>query len=310
MRVMAFLFFLVIMIAAPPTQAQRPPSASMVCAPTNSEPVQLTAIAADPRKWLGHCVTLSGVYADERVYANVDAIYGKTAASIGGYVDGRGSMDGFWRGEFTGRIADCAKAAADLEAGLLHSPGILIDGNRQAGCKSAEGQFLQFMSQGLLVPADIVRVTSPTTGRMAQAFAPVLGDWPHYPGLEKAVVAFLTAFRAGDRRALAARVGGDYAAERVLSEDSALTSLRSPTALRSVAFADHFADSAAAFDATTCFCRSGNCAKLWPIAQRDADNQSSRPYACLRVVGHKQAEAWSYEIDALARFDGLPEPKH
>ncbi len=218
-------------------------------------------------------------------------------------------MDGFWRGEFTGRIGDCAKAAADLEAGLLRSPGILIDGNRQAGCKTAAGQFLQFMSQGQLVPAGIARATAPMTGPMAQSFAPVLGDWRHFPEMQKVVGDFLGALRAGDRKALSALAGGDYAAERLLTDDSALVALRKPGSLPSATFADHFAESATEFDATTCFCRSGNCAKLWPIAQRDADNQPSRPYACLRVIGRKDKEAWSYQVDALATSAGLPEPK-
>jgi hypothetical protein len=137
MRVTGFLLIALAMIAAPFAEAQRSPSTSMFCAPTSAEHLLLSAIAADPAKWLGHCVTVAGVYSNERVYADADAIYGKTSATIGGYVDGRGSMDGFWRGEFTGRIADCAKAAGDLEAGLLRSPGILIDGVRQAGRQTA-----------------------------------------------------------------------------------------------------------------------------------------------------------------------------
>src|SRR5690349_10600031 len=127
-----------------------------VCSPANGQKASIADIAADPKAWMGKCVSVKGIYSSERVYADADAIYGITNASIGGYVDGRGSMDGFWSGEFAGRVTDCKEAQADLDTGLLRSPGISLDG-RVLGCVKAEGPFLVFLSPRDLAPTMLTR---------------------------------------------------------------------------------------------------------------------------------------------------------
>src|SRR5689334_22736082 len=141
MKFMSALLLALSLYAIGSAAAQGAPNPRNVCSPANGQKATVAEVAADPKAWMGKCVSVKGVYSSERIYADADAIYGITSASIGGYVDGRGSMDGFWSGEFAGRVTDCASAQADLDTGLLRSPGISLDG-RVLGCVKAEGPFL------------------------------------------------------------------------------------------------------------------------------------------------------------------------
>jgi hypothetical protein len=132
---------------APLAQAQAP-RGSMVCAPTVALKATVAGIAADPAAWLGKCVTVSAIYNDERLYADLKTAKAK-GTFIGGYVDGRGSMEGFHSGAFTGRVSDCDEAQKNLDLGLLRSPGISLN-DRVLGCIDPSGPFLLFMSQGEL----------------------------------------------------------------------------------------------------------------------------------------------------------------
>lgn len=145
---LAVLAFAMLCASPLAAHAQR---TSMQCAPTNAEKATVAEIAAKPEAWLGRCVTVDAVYGDERLYPDLaTAKAGKT--SIGGYVDGHGYLEGFWKTAFTGRVSDCAKAQDDLDTGLLRSPGISLMG-RVLGCLTGEGPFLLFMSQGKLEKA-------------------------------------------------------------------------------------------------------------------------------------------------------------
>ncbi|MBI1361955.1 MAG: hypothetical protein GC155_16895 [Alphaproteobacteria bacterium] len=296
------LFLALVCLAAPTAHAQRGNRAG-VCAPTNAEHATLAEIAADRDGWLGRCVTVAGVYSNERVYADADAIYGKSDASIGGYVDGQGSLDGYWAGDFTGRIADCAKAAADIDAGLLRSPGILVDGgSRQAGCKEPKGQFLLFMSQGELEPAGLVRQFAPKTGSLAPAPA----DWSARDEVEALAIKFASAMLGKSRPVLKEVLGDDYAVEQVMTDADngiAILSTRADTPPH-VTLLEAGGD-ADAFNAAVCWRRRMTGAPMWPIAMADADNRLDRPYACLRL--YKDASG-PVVADAARAFNGLIEP--
>jgi hypothetical protein len=280
--------------------------AGRFCAPTSAEETSIAEIAANPQSFIGKCVTLAGVYSDERLYADADAIYGVNANAIGGYVDGKGSMEGFWTGQFTGRVADCAVAEGELTAGLLRSPGISLNG-RTLGCIEPKGPFLLFMSQRDLTPAKLVRRVAETAAG-AGDLKPAAADWPHLAAVQKTAGDFLAALRARDRSALHALGMRDYEAEQLFtSETTAIAYLRKP-AERPMQVFTSGASSDASFRSEACYCRAKTCAATWPIARRDADNQSSRPYACVRVDGSKSGGAWTYSVDAAQDFSGLPEP--
>src|SRR6185295_8806849 len=185
---------IVLFLAAMPASAvAQGAAAARVCSTTNGQKASIADIAADPKAWMGKCVSVTGIYSGERVYADVDAIYGVSNASIGGYVDGRGAMDGFWKGEFAGRVTDCASAQADLDTGLLRSPGISLE-DRVLGCVKAEGPFLVFM-----VPRDLspTMLTRRLPGAKGGDLTSAPKDWPQLAAVQKAASDFAAALRTG-----------------------------------------------------------------------------------------------------------------
>lgn len=290
-------------LVAGSASAQAP--ARRVCDPANSERVTVAAVAADPAAFMGKCVRVDAIYSNERLYADGDAIYGLNAKSIGGYVDGQGDLTGFWTGTFTGRVADCAKAEDDLLTGLLRSPGISLN-YRTLGCLAPEGPFLVFMSQGELKPSKLTRRLPGAKGADL-VIAPE--SWEHRPEVARLAGDFVGALRAGARAALKAFVRNDYAIEQLIAgEGTAIDALKTVKQRQLMIFT-HGASSADMFSSEACYCLAADCAKRWPIARRDADNQKQRPYACLEIDGVKEQGGWRYKLDASRDFDGLPEPR-
>ncbi|HEV7691186.1 MAG TPA: hypothetical protein VGO52_10200 [Hyphomonadaceae bacterium] len=288
---------------APPAHAQ----GARMCAPTNAEKATVAAIASDPAAWTGKCVTLPAMYSNEQLYADQDAIYGANKNVIGGFADGKGTIEGFWSGQFTGRVADCAAAERELALGLLRSPGISVNG-RTMGCLEPKGPFLLFMSQRDLKPVTLTRRLRKQAGPDGGDLKPAPADWAQLPAVQKAAGEIIEALRNADRAALSHYGMRDFAIERVLgNSDTAIADLRKPGEIPAQVFVH--ASSDAAFKSEACYCRSKDCSAKWPIARRDADNQASRPYTCIAIDGRKDGAAWVLEADASQDFDGLPEPR-
>lgn len=289
------------------THAQPPAGAPRVCAPTNSEKATVAAIAADPAAWIGKCVSVEAIYAGEQLHADADAIYGVNGNSIGGYVDGRGDVGGAWRGTFTGRVADCATAEEDLLTGLLRSPGISLHG-RTLGCPEPKGPFLVFMSQGELKPAGIKRRLP---GARGGDLAP---DEPEGVVTELAAdlaIQFEAAMRSGDAADLADLVGNAYQAEQLVTRDDTAFAGLKRGAVKELRVFGYRSSSREHESAEACWCLKPDCAKLWPIHGRDADNQPMRPYACIRVdviPFPGSNDSWRWRIDASNDVYGLDEP--
>lgn len=287
--------------------AQPPAGAPRVCAPTNSEIATVTAIATDPAAWIGKCVSVEAIYAGEQLHADADAIYGVNANSIGGYVDGRGDVGGAWRGTFTGRVADCATAEEDLLTGLLRSPGISLHG-RTLGCPGPKGPFLVFMSQGELKPAGIKRRLP---GAKGGDLAP---DEPEGVVTQLAAdlaIQFEAAMRSGDAADLTRVIGNAYQAEQLMTRDDTAFAGLKRGAVKELRVFGYRSSSREHESAEACWCLKPDCAKLWPIHGRDADNQPTRPYACIRVdvipfPGSETSSRW--RIDASNDVYGLDEP--
>ncbi len=283
--------------------AQNVPRSS-VCTADNSEKVAVGAIAAAPADWMGKCVVVDGLYSDERIYRDVDAIYGVSDASVGGYIDGLGQLPGAWRGSFVGRVSDCAEAEETLLAAQLRAPGISLHG-RVLGCTKPDGPFLMFMSTtGEFGPSGVERrLQGGKGGDLELAGA----DWPHLAIVTQTAQAFQAAMRAGGASALSAVLDDAYRTELLLGgDDSALALLKSGGGAPTV-FADRDAGPDA-IAAEACWCKQRACGKLWPIDSRDADNQPSRPYACMRVEGVLREGQWRYRVDTSNDVAGLQEP--
>lgn len=290
-----------------PVQSSAEGQAARMCAPTNAEKTTVAAIAADPSAWLGRCVTLPAIYSNEQLYADADAIYGLNGHVIGGFTDGKGTIEGFWNGQFTGRVADCAQAEREQSLNLLRSPGISVNG-RPMGCPEPKGPFLIFMSQRDLKPVNLVRRLRKDVGPNEGDLQPVSKDWPQFAPIEKVTRDFVAALQSGDRQALTAFSLRDFDVERLLTDETnAVTDLRKLAGRQMQIFADRTSTSAEA-----CFCRTKDCSAKWPIASRDADNQTSRPYACIRITPNASPSNSfdnSFSIDPGQDFGGLPEPR-
>lgn len=302
----AALIILLALGLASATHAQPSAGAPRVCAPTNSEKATVAAIAADPAAWMGKCVSVEAIYSGERLNVDADAIYGVNGNSIGGYVDGRGDVGGAWTGTFTGRVADCAQAEEDLLTGLLRSPGISLHG-RTLGCLEPKGPFLVFMTHAGMKPAGLKRrLPGEKGGDLQRADA----NWKHYATAVTEGQMFEMGMQSSDSSNLATLIGDTYAAERLRAGNgSALSALRGLWRGQFEVFRDTGVNAEGRFAAEACWCLKADCTKLWPIDSRDADNQSTRPYACLRVEGREEGEGimrlW---VDASHDLYGLDEP--
>jgi hypothetical protein len=297
MKSSILLGLLVFFLGVGPALAQ----GARMCAPTNAERTTVAAIAADPAAWIGKCVTMQAIYSSEQLYADADAIYGVSKNIIGGFADGKGTIEGFWTGQFTGRVADCATAERELALGLLRSPGISVNG-RTMGCLEPKGPFLLFMSQRDLKPVTFTRRLAPAKGDLlAVAASDEFMDARRIP-------LFLKALQAGDRKALSTMSGADdYAVERLFADDTALADLRKPVERPMQVF--KVIEPKDDIVTVVCWCRTKDCSKKWPIALRDADNQPSRPYACVRERKYQLGrDQHGVKFDASQDFGGLPEP--
>jgi hypothetical protein len=288
------------------THAQPPAGAPRVCAPTNSEKATVAAIAADPASWMGRCVSVEAIYSGERLNVDADAIYGVNSNSIGGYVDGKGDVGGAWTGTFTGRVADCAVAEEDLLTGLLRSPGISLHG-RTLGCLEPKGPFLVFMTHSGMKPAGLKRRLP---GERGGDLAVVPADWPHRDAIRDRTVEIMAAMEAGSLPDLKRLLGNAYQAERIAAGDIAVFSRRSAQpSVATRSWIAMFVDKDVTGDRMAAeSCWSAEEKTRWPIDSRDADNQPSRPYACLRFEGWREGGTWRYRVDASEDVYGLDEP--
>ena len=284
--------------------SQPPAGAPRVCAPTNSEKATVAAIAADPAAWMGKCVSVEAIYAGERLNVDADAIYGVNGNSIGGYVDGKGDVGGAWTGTFTGRVSDCAVAEEDLLTGLLRSPGISLHG-RTLGCLEPKGPFLVFMTHAGMKPSGIKRrLPGESGGDLVEPPA----DWPHEDFVARRTTEIMVAMLAQSAPDLKRLLGNAYQAERIAAGDIAVFASQNVPTRASISLLEDKDVAGDRMAAESCWCIKGDCAKRLPIDSRDADNQPSRPYACLRFEGWREDSQWRYRVDASQDVYGLDEP--
>lgn len=276
-----------------------------VCTSENATAATIGKVAADPAAWLGQCIAVDGLYVNERVYADVDAIYGVNANYLGGFIDGMQPLAGAWRGSFVGRVSDCAVAEATLLNGQLRGPGINQNG-RTLGCLVPKGPMLMFMTGSGLKASGLQRRLPGAKGGDLTAAS---DDWAHVRPMMDIAANFAAAMRSDSDVALGKLLGNGYRAMELRSgADTAFAGLKSDRLkqLKLFRYPDPL-DGVVAGEA--CYCLKPNCDRLWPIAGRDADNQPGRPYACLRINGALIAGKWSYRLDPSHDVAGLVEPK-
>lgn len=287
-----------------PADAQNVPR-SAVCTPENSEATTITRVAGDPAAWMGKCVAVDGLYVNERIYTDADAIYGVTQNHLGGFIDGMQPLPGAWRGSFVGRVTDCAVAEATLLNGQLRGPGINQNG-RTLGCLEPRGPMLMFMTASGLEASGLKRrLPGGKGGDLTRAAE----NWPHYASMTDIAAKFIDALRADSGAALSELMGNGYrATELRAATDTAFAGLKQSRAPQMQLFRYPEVQEGLA-SGEACYCLKASCEKLWPIDGRDADNQKGRPYACLKINGALVDGAWRYRLDASHDVAGLVEPK-
>ncbi len=285
-------------------EAQNVPR-SAVCTPENASATTIAKVVADSAAWMGQCVAVDGLYVNERVYADADAIYGVNANFVGGFIDGMQPLSGAWRGSFVGRVTDCAVAEATLLNGQLRGPGINQNG-RTLGCLVPRGPMLMFMTGSDLKASGLERRLPGAKGGDLSA---ATSDWAHYKPMMDIAASFAEAMQSDSDADLARVLGNGYrASELRAGADTAFAKLRQSKTAQVQLF--RYPDSLEGVAAgEVCYCLKAACEKRWPIDGRDADNQPGRPYACLRIQGAQVDGAWRYRLDTSNDVAGLVEPK-
>jgi hypothetical protein len=287
-------------------EAQNVPR-SAVCTPENATATTIANVAADPSAWMGQCVAVDGLYVNERVYADADAIYGLNPNFVGGFIDGMQPLPGAWRGSFIGRVTDCKVAEATLLNGQLRGPGINQNG-RTLGCLEPKGPMLMFMTASELKASGLKRrLPGAKGGDLTVAGS----DWEHFRPMSDIASRFLDALRSDGDDSLARLLGNGYRAmELRTGADTAFVSLRQSQSAATQTKLFRYADRQEGIVAgEACYCLKASCDRAWPIAGRDADNHASRPYACVRIQGALVEGAWRYRLDTSNDVAGLDEPK-
>lgn len=300
-RILLCLLFVAMLGSADAQQFAR----SAVCVPENSKATTIATVVSDPEAWMGKCVSVDGLYLNERVYADLDGIYGLNANFIGGFIDGMQPLAGAWRGSFIGRVSDCAVWEEVLLNGQLRGPGINLHG-RTLGCLAPEGPMLMFMTASGLEPSGLRRRV---VGAKGGNLLPAPAEWPHRHELDARAEAFAQAMASADASTLGALLDNGYRAELLLSDAKTAFAGMKQSGARDRVLLMQRTTEPDRMAGEACWCLTRDCSKLWPIDARDADNQPGRPYACLRMEGLLIDGAWRYHLDASHDVAGLAEPK-
>lgn len=292
------------------------------CTPERAERVTVRQVAADAKAFVGRCLTLTAVAFEHHLYDDVAGLYEASpdpsnATTALPFVGSRGHAPSrrYGRVTVTGVVGDCDCAhavAAELSAG---GEIVMIGGY----CHTATGPYLEAQS---LIRQGPVRWERRLSG--PGDLAPPPPDWVDRAKIEATARRFATALQAGDKASLMQLALPDYDPND--SEDARGPEVRETLdALQGPAFARLRREGPAsqhiilttrglAADETdravVCFCRENDCAGRWPIARFDADNLSSRPYACIEtgdyVVFRKGTAPW---IGVATARTGLVEPR-
>jgi hypothetical protein len=189
-----------------------------------------------------------------------------------------------------GSVGDCdafhdfAQSLADTEGRIL-----LISGY----CHSHGGIFLEVASARIGKTAKFKRQMGRAAGVNYGDLKPASEAWRHRVKVDQIVKRFLDALRSKDRNKLLLQIGSfpneKHELLRLLLSDrrSVFSELRSgtgdPQRINLLWRDDEPSDENDDTTPIVCFCRESDCTGRWPIAQFDADNLPSRPYACMQV---------------------------
>jgi hypothetical protein len=317
------------------------------CPPASSLRTTIEAIQANVDGWNGRCVIVRGIRMRERLYSRREAtldfieLYGRsTPHSLVIYPDGRPGTEEAPRWvEITGRVGNCAWENEVVAAMQAKNPNEIL---MVAGyCHTSLAPYIR--------PSRIQASGSEPIPRFTEADTPValrlLVEVPDATAIpQNQIIAARSLVAAISRRDEAAflritepELRGDYdklhgakppdwLRDRIGEVHAKFTDGRmtelfsalSPLAGREekifVERDELASDTKSAPDKLSrlviCWCRTAHCSGRWPVAPYDADNDVSRPYACVRTNDYLLGleHEWTVQAEAKVYPPGLREP--
>jgi hypothetical protein len=291
------------------------------CTRANAVPADVRQIAAEPERWRGRCVRLEGYVAHNLFVADIAGGYSAQATNradrrndgwLGLYFQSRRDYRfAPRRGTVVGVVDDCASNYARGVAEAAPDTLVMPSG------------YCHYRGGLILIPASFhssgrARFERQMGDEARRRFGPV-------PAEVRALArTFLEKVRTGDAAALRAFVGlwsevepedgtwaaafTDYLLGRNGSPIAALRDLPQPQ----IAFFQESLSRAEVEEGETgdwhiCFCKTADCAAVWPISAADATAEPRRPYVCLRAFDSRNG---GNPADALGlvRRGGVREP--
>jgi hypothetical protein len=292
--------FLAFFLAALP---QPVPATPAPCSAREAIRTSVVEIGRHPERFVDRCVTVTGAYAGIRMYSGREGLYlahrfgrdGNVAQANLAHRIGIDNQDMRnlrmrfpQRTTVTGRVDSCERRIARIRA----AGGIPFLG----GYCHYEGGPTIVVSAYDISEGRYERMTGEAARRRYGNLAPMPSDWPARAQVEAVAAEFLQALRAGDGPKLAAlhetngetnEHGRALLFDLLHNPESVFAQARRAAPAQTAIFVSAAEDGTLlgreARAATICFCRTADCGDRWPIAFNDADNDPSRPYACVHA---------------------------
>lgn len=305
---------LLALIAASAASCAAPAVSSAPNAPASPrlpyQTVDIRELSRNSGQFIGQTLTVSGILHRSNLYADIDAFYqlpqvpgGENGAVLG--LDLPGTVideQGFRSATFRGRLVACATSLQRRyqEANAKVPENALLLWEVTCGADPSKPMLI-VDAYHVSGPAPVVRQLPVRSGPGYGSLAPVPNDWKPLPVAQEWADRFISSLQSGDTGSMAtlhdgysprARMEG---LEAFLLKDpnSPFSDIRQQTGAPQRRFLVRrqlleSPDNEVRLErdpaSWICFCRGLDCTDVWPIALSDADNRSSRPYACTEVV--------------------------
>jgi hypothetical protein len=316
-------------------------SSGGACYPQIATPTTIEAVQGRFDAWRGRCVRLRGLfvsgslYVDRQATLDPTAVYGEGSEhSIVVFPNEASKPNRAAWVEILGRIGSCADQNAVLRRWIDAHPdgGIwMISGY----CHVSMANYVDPVSIRRLGREPVLRLTEaevPAERRQLVEAPPAIAGRARNEAVARALAeAIESADEAGFLRYVHPETRSDLdklhgaRLPRWLREDLAKAHAEFLAAIRGSPFRSlgplegrqerifvepgSLADLSAEPVYLVCWCRESDCTSRWPVARRDADNDPSRPYACVETSEYSLSDGGD-AVSATAELpsDGFAEP--